>query len=119
MGHHHRISGRTDGRPKGKLKRATEALYWKEPAPEDIPPGFLPEDYSSPEVDLWPENWPAIDLFTKLHTQWRIGVNGPIGLDYNVVLHELDRRGLNCDDYDDLFGCIREIEQAALIELRK
>lgn len=80
-------------------------------APEDLPP---PEPFP-----LWAENWPAIQLFTQNSTQWRTGVSGPVGLDYTVIFHELDRRGLPSEDYDDLMGCIRVIEQVALAEMRK
>jgi hypothetical protein len=65
---------------------------------------------------LWPENAAAIDLYWQFRTQWRTGFNGPIGLDYGGIQHELARRKLPPDDYDDLMACIRVIEQAALDE---
>lgn len=46
-------------------------------------------------------------------------MNGAIGLDYLVVFHELDRRGLSREEYDDFMDCIRVIESAALAEFRK
>lgn len=46
-------------------------------------------------------------------------MNGPIGLDYNVIFHDLDKRGLADDEYDDLMASIRVIETAALEELHK
>jgi hypothetical protein len=68
---------------------------------------------------LWSENWPAIKFYVDImSTQWRHGFNGPTGLDYNVLLHELDRRRLEPDEYDDLFGSIRTIESEALNEMR-
>lgn len=67
---------------------------------------------------LWADNWPAMRFFTDFSTQWRHGFSGPTGLDYNVILHELDRMGLGKDAYDDLFGSIRVMEQEALRELR-
>lgn len=70
-------------------------------------------------VELWPENWPAIQLFNRVSTQWRVGANGPVGLDYNVIFHELDRKGLADDDYDDLMASIRVIESTALEEIHK
>jgi hypothetical protein len=70
-------------------------------------------------VELWVENWPVIQLFTRLSTQWRVGMSGVVGLDYNVVFHELDRRGLAADDYDDLMGSIRIVEEAALTHMHK
>jgi hypothetical protein len=57
-------------------------------------------------------------LFTTFSTQWRVGMNGPVGLDYNVLLHELDRRDLSRDEYDDLFGSIRLMEREALKEMQ-
>lgn len=68
---------------------------------------------------LWAENWPAMKFYTQiLQTQWRHGFNGPTGLDYNVLLHELDRKGVSGEAYDDLFGSIRVIERTALREIR-
>ncbi len=58
-------------------------------------------------------------MYRQFSTQWRIGFNGPTGLDYGVIQHELDRRNLPPDDYDDLMACIRVIEQAALDEFHK
>ncbi len=34
---------------------------------------------------MWEENWPAVELFLRVQTQWRTGMNGPIGLDYVAV----------------------------------
>lgn len=96
------------------------ALYWKPPTPEELEPyGLTLDDYPPPEVELWPENWPPIQLFTRYSTQWRVGMNGPIGLDYTVIFHDLDRRGLTDDEYDDLMASIRVIETVALEELHK
>jgi len=48
-----------------------------------------------------------------------MGPVGPVGLDYNVLFHEMDRQALLPDDYDDLLGSIRVIESAALRETRR
>ena len=34
---------------------------------------------------MWPENWPTLEMFLRCQTQWRVGVNGVIGLDYAAV----------------------------------
>lgn len=83
------------------------------------PFGLTPDDYPPPSVELWPENWPPIQLFNRLSSQWRIGAGGPIGLDYNVLFHELDRMKLGEDAYDDLFAAVRVIESAALDQLHQ
>jgi hypothetical protein len=99
------------------------------PTPEDLSnAGLEPEDCTTPNADgvyydlgdkawrcqIWEENWPALQLYLRLHTQWRVGFNGAVGLDYNVLFHELDRMGMERDAYDDLFGSIRVIEETML-----
>ena len=68
-------------------------------------------------VHVWPENWPVLMLFDRLSTQWRVGMNGPTGLDYNVLLRFLDRMRLSDSDYDDMLGDLSVLEQAALAEI--
>jgi uncharacterized protein DUF1799 len=91
-----------------------KALYWQRPTAADPTTGVKPEDWPEPEVDLWPENWAPIQLFTTISTQWRTGAAGAIGLDYNIVFHELDRKGLSGQDYEEMMHAIRDIEEAAL-----
>lgn len=46
----------------------------------------LPEPIeASDDCEVWEENWPAIELFLRVQTQWRTGMNGPVGLDYVAV----------------------------------
>ena len=37
------------------------------------------------EFEVYPENWPAVEMFLRLQTQWRTAMNGVIGLDYSAV----------------------------------
>ena len=95
-------------------------MYWHAPTAEEMAAvGLKAKHYKRPKVALWPENEPAILLFSQFSTQWRVGMNGPVGLDYGVIFHELDRRGLSRDDYDDCMWAVRVIERAALDEMRK
>lgn len=120
MGDSVRLRRSVGGGPQGKLIEAAQALYWKPPTPEELEPyGLTLDDYPPPEVELWPENWPAIQLFTRLSTQWRVGPGGPIGLDYNVLFHEMDHMGLEKEPYDDLLAQVRVIETTALDELHR
>lgn len=48
-----------------------------------------------------------------------MGTAGPVGLDYNPILHELDRRNLPAEQYDELMDAIRVIEGAAIDEMMK
>ena len=70
-------------------------------------------------VELWPENERAINLFTTLSTQWRIGMNGATGLDYSPFFARMDRMRLSDDDYEILFDDIRIIESEALQIMNK
>lgn len=109
-----------DGSPRGKLTAAVEALYWERPdAAEIIANGMKPKHYQPPKVELWPENEPPLALFTQFATQWRTGPGGAVGLDYGVLFHELDRRDLPAEEYDDTMWAVRVIERAALREMRK
>lgn len=50
--------------------------------------------------------------------QWRVGNAGAYALDYNVVFHELDRLGLDKDEYDELMEDVRVMESGALAVMK-
>lgn len=31
---------------------------------------------------MWEENWETVKMFLRIQTQWRVGMSGPVGLDY-------------------------------------
>lgn len=70
--------------------------------------------YPEPEVVVWPENWSALQLFSRLSTQWRMGASGPAALDYPVFYRDLDRTGITGAAFDDVMWRIGVIEGAAL-----
>jgi hypothetical protein len=35
--------------------------------------------------EVWEENWPAIEMFLRVKTQWRTSMGGVIGLDYGPL----------------------------------
>ena len=63
---------------------------------------------------MWPENEPALNLFSSISTQWRIGMAGPIGLDYNVAFACMDRLRLSASAFEQLFDDLRVMEAEAL-----
>lgn len=79
--------------------------------------GYEPDDFEPFEV--WPENWPAFALFSKLSTQWRVGMNGATGLAYSSVFGLIDRLGLPPDEQEAMFDDIQRMELAALDEMKK
>jgi hypothetical protein len=95
-------------------------LYWSSPTAEELAettPWYKPTDFVDPVVEVWPENWDVIQLFVQYSTQWRMGFNGPAGLDFNVFHHAMDRRGVAGDQYDQFVFDLRTIEQAALLKI--
>ena len=58
-------------------------------------------------------------LFGDIGTQWRVGFNGPVGLDYNVLYRKMDRMHLSESEYEDLEAAVRTMEDGALTTMRK
>ena len=75
---------------------------------------MTPEDFVAESMEIWPENEAAIALFSSLSTQWRIGMSGPTGLDYNVLFARMERMKLGDEAHELLFQDIRVIESEAL-----
>jgi len=76
--------------------------------------GLTVDEACGPPVEIWPDSERAVSLFIELCTQWRIGPNGPVGLDYNVLFHKIDRMNLKRKDYDLLESQVRTMEDEAL-----
>lgn len=81
--------------------------------------GFVPADYETDDVEVWPENWPAWQLFIEVSGQWRMSMNGPVALDYVPLFARMDRMRLADAEWQHLFEDVRVIEAAALAEIRK
>ena len=65
-------------------------------------------------MEVWEENWDAIELFRQYPLQWRMAMNGPVALDFNIFHHELDRKKVQEDEYDKMIYQLRVIEGEAL-----
>ena len=65
-------------------------------------------------VEVWPENWQALETFSALQTQWRIGMGGPTGLDYAVLPAVMDLQHIPAPDRPALFDSLRVMEAEAL-----
>ena len=46
----------------------------------------LPAPTKQADFEVWPANWPALQMFARLQTQWRTTMSGVSGLDYTAVL---------------------------------
>lgn len=81
--------------------------------------GLSRKDYAHEVLEVWPENWPCMVLFSDLQTQWRSAGMGLIGLDYNVLFAKMDRMTLTASEYDELEADIRTMEHAALVAMNE
>lgn len=105
--------------PRKKLTAAAAAIYESTPSVEQMRAmGFEPEDFEGDEVEVWPENWPAVQLFGRLGTQWQVSVSGPSGLQYPVLFDLLDRSGYTGPEWWAMFDDIQLMERAALDAMR-
>jgi hypothetical protein len=68
---------------------------------------------------VWPENWPAFEIFNLLTTQWNAGAGGLIGLRYEALYPLLDRAAADASDWDVLFEGVRATERGALDQIAK
>lgn len=101
----------------GKLTQAAAACYALQ---EDIPDGFDESDYEAEVFEIWPDCWPAWQLFMELSGQWRFsGMGGCTALDYTPLFMRMDRMGLCDEAWNNLFFDIRVIERAALEAMQK
>ena len=78
--------------------------------------GLTPEDFAAEDaaLGLWPENVLPLNVFASLGTQWRVGMAGPIGLDYNVLPTVFRLHGIPRAEWPGLFEDMRHMEAEAL-----
>lgn len=63
---------------------------------------------------MWPDNLPAVNVLISMATQWRVGMSGATGLDYNVLPSVFQLVGIPRKQWPDTFECIRVLEAEAL-----
>lgn len=81
--------------------------------------GLFLSDLDSDDILIWPDNWQAFEIFEAIRTQWRVGMNGPSGLDYNVIPQFLRLYQIPRADHRDLYDAIRVMEDAALLAIHE
>jgi hypothetical protein len=47
--------------------------------------GIVMPEQPSENFEVWEENWPVVEMFMRVQTQWRTTMNGVLGLDYGAV----------------------------------
>ena len=105
-------------RPKGKSLQEIEAeLHAFGASIEDYATDELNEKFGFGDVDVWPENWPSYLVFSAMQTQWRMGFNGPTGLDYTALSEVWRRLKVPVQERDVIFADVQIMELAALEQI--
>jgi len=78
----------------------------------ELPDDLVPHGKDNYEVT--PEAWPAVSMFLKVQTQWRVGMGGVIGLDYGAVrwCFELEQVSNPAELLDDM-----QVMEAKVVEI--
>ena len=77
-----------------------------------LPVPKAPEDF-----EVWPGNWPAVEMFLRCQTQWRTTSAGVCGLDYTAVLAVF--RLYEVEDQPTVLEDLQVMEAAAVKILNK
>jgi len=76
-----------------------------------------PERPADADFEVLPDNWPIVQMFLRLQTQWRTAMNGLVGLDYGVV--EWLFRLYEVEDPRSLLEGLQVMEAAAIVKLNE
>jgi hypothetical protein len=78
----------------------------------------LEEATENETVYVWPDNLLAVNTFTAMSTQWRVGAMGATGLDYNALPTVMKMIGVPVKNRSEVFEDVRTMEDAALQLMR-
>ena len=68
-------------------------------------------------TEVWPDNWRVFVLFSRVKTQWNVGMGGCTGLRYEAIYPLLDREAQDSEDWQQLFEDLQVLEGAALKQM--
>ena len=78
---------------------------------------IMPELEAPKDFEVWPDNWPAVEMFLRCQTQWRTTAAGVCGLDYTAVLAVF--RLYEVEDQPTVLENLQVMEAAAVKILNK
>lgn len=76
--------------------------------------GLTDEDLDI-DLDVLEDNLPAVRVWFAVQTQWRIGLDGPSGLDYAVLPAVLGLFGIRRKQRGEVFAALRILEGETLV----
>jgi hypothetical protein len=64
------------------------------------------------DFEVFEDNWPVVEMFLRLQTQWRVSMAGLYGLDYSVAKWMFDLYEVS--DHKEMMECLMVMERSAL-----
>ncbi|WP_232916939.1 DUF1799 domain-containing protein [Pseudomonas corrugata] len=91
-------------------------MYEPGPSEADLAAfGMTLADIPDEDYEVWPDNWSAFRLFEAMSTQWRTGMGGASGLDYNALPPVASMLGIKRRELSEAFQDIRVMEAEAML----
>jgi hypothetical protein len=75
----------------------------------------IPDVEPPKDFEVWEENWPVVEMFLRVQTQWRTTMSGVLGLDYGAVAWLLKLYAV--EDPRALLEDLQIMEAAAMMAL--
>lgn len=96
-----------------------QALYQPDTPPDQLAMfGLFGADLDD-TVEVLPDIWPAFRLLSAMATQWRVGMGGPVGLDYGVIRDVGEMLGMKRKQITAIFPDLQVMEAEALGVMRE
>lgn len=76
------------------------------------------EEASGPPVEIWPDNLRAVEVFSAIAMQWRVGPGGAYALDHSVIEPTLRMMAVPSEDWPDIHAAILVMEPVGLQAIR-
>jgi hypothetical protein len=77
--------------------------------------GIVMPEQRDENFEVWEENWPVVEMFLRVQTQWRTTMNGVLGLDYGAVAWLFMMYEVN--DQRALLEDLQVMEAAAMVTI--
>ena len=77
----------------------------------------LPELEPDGDFEVWEKNWPVVEMFLRVQTQWRTTMSGVLGLDYTAVAWVLKLYAV--EDQRSMLEDLQVMEAAAMTALNQ
>jgi hypothetical protein len=81
--------------------------------------GVTPEDFQDEAVEVWPDNWPAVDFFAAIGPgAWSLNSGGPVGIRPEAFREIRLALGITAAQWRDIYPDVRVLEDAAVETMR-